>query len=89
MKIKELKNLDKEDIWEMLGIKTGMTITGVLWRFGLVAMSAVAGGMVVLLLAPRSRQELREKIGRRARETADDILTTARAKANEVLAERG
>ena len=67
MKMKDLKNLDNNDILKMLGIETGIATTGVLWKIGLVVVSAVAGGTAVLLLAPKSRRELRERIGRQAR----------------------
>ncbi len=89
MKLKELKNLDKNDILKMLGIDTGITRAGMLWWVGVIVASAVAGGTAVLLLAPNSRRELEEKIGRRARETAGSVLTTARAKISDFQSERG
>ncbi len=89
MNIKDLKNLDKDDLLELLGVDTGTTTSGVLWTVGLVAIGAVVGATAALLLSPKSGRELLGTFGRRAKDTADDIITTARAKVNETQAERG
>jgi hypothetical protein len=86
MNIKDLKNLDKEDLLELLGVDTGISV---LWTVGLVAIGAVAGATAALLLSPKSGRELLHTFGRRAKDTADDIITTARTKVNEAQAERG
>lgn len=88
MNIKDLKNLDKDDLLELLGVDTGTT-SGVLWTVGLLAIGAVVGATAALLLSPKSGRELLGTIGRRAKDTADDIITTARTKVNETQAERG
>lgn len=89
MNMKDLKNLDKKDILQMLGVDVPSATSTVLWTTGLVAIGAVVGAAAALLLAPKTGRELRETFGRRAKETADQIITTARAKVNEAQAERG
>ncbi len=88
MNVKDLKNLDKDDILELLGVQTSST-SSVLWTVGLLAVGAVVGATTALLLAPKSGRELRESFGQRAKETADEIISTARAKVDEAQAERG
>jgi uncharacterized membrane protein YebE (DUF533 family) len=89
MNIKDLKNLDKEEILEMLGIDVTSTASTVLWTAGLVAVGAIVGAAAALLLTPKTGRELREAFGHHAKATADEIITTARAKVNEAQAERG
>ncbi len=88
MNIKDLKNLDKKEILELLGVEVGGA-SSVLWTVGLLAIGAVVGATAALMLAPKTGRELRESFGRRAKDAADDIITTARAKVNETQAERG
>jgi hypothetical protein len=89
MNIKDFKNLDKDDILEMLGIESGTTTSGVLWSIGLVVVGMVAGAATALLLAPKTGREFRESFARGARRTADDIMSAARTKVHEAQAERG
>lgn len=89
MNMKDLKNLDKEDILRMLGVDVHSATSTVLWTAGLVAIGAVVGAAAALLLTPKTGRELRETFGRRAKETADQIISSARAKVNEAQAERG
>jgi hypothetical protein len=88
MNIKDLKNLDKDEILELLGVDVRSTTSSVLWTAGLLVVGMLAGATAALLLSPKSGRELRETLGRRAKDTADDIITTARTKVNEAQAKR-
>jgi gas vesicle protein len=48
-----------------------------------VAIGAIAGAGIALLLAPQSGREFRETVGRKFKNAADDVVTSARAKVNE------
>ncbi len=88
MKMKDLKNLDKDEILELLGVDVRSTTSSVLWTTGLLVVGALAGATLALLVSPKSGRELRASLGRHAKEAADDIITTARTKVNEVQAKR-
>lgn len=84
MNIKDIKNLDKDQILELLGLDSETSTTSsIVWSMGLVAIGAIAGAGVALLLAPQSGRELRETVGRKFTSAADDVVTSARTKANE------
>jgi gas vesicle protein len=92
MNIKDIKNLDKDQILELLGLETERSTTSsIIWTLGLVALGAIAGAGVALLLAPQSGRELRENVGRKFKNAADDVVSSARAKVNEAQsqAEKG
>lgn len=84
MNIKDIKNLDKDQILELLGLESERSTTSsILWSLGLVGVGAVVGAGVALLLAPQTGRELRETMGRKLKNAADDVVTSARAKVNE------
>lgn len=84
MNIKDIKNLDKDQILELLGLESERSTTSsIVWTLGLVAIGAIAGAGVALLLAPQSGRELRETVGRKLKNAADDVVTSARTKVNE------
>jgi hypothetical protein len=84
MNIKDIKNLDKDQILELLGLESERSTTSsIVWTLGLVAIGAIAGAGIALLLAPQSGRELRETVGRKFKNAADDVVTSARAKVNE------
>lgn len=85
MNIKDIKNLDKDQILEMLGLEgERSTTSSILWSIGLIAIGAVAGAGIALLLAPQTGRELRENVSRKLKNTADDVVSSARRKADEV-----
>ncbi len=85
MNIKDIKNLDKEQILELLGLESERSTTSsVIWSVALIAMGAVAGATIALMLAPQSGRELRENVGRKLKTTAGDMASMARRKADEV-----
>ncbi|HEY4186857.1 MAG TPA: YtxH domain-containing protein [Polyangia bacterium] len=68
MKIKDLRELDKEDILAALGLaekpSTTDRLLGTLTVFG---VGLLVGAGAALLLAPKSGQELRDGLGERLR----------------------
>ena len=74
MTVKEFKNLDKDEILDLLGLGGG---TGVLGTIGLIAIGAAAGVSAALLLTPKTGRELRETLSEKARRTADDLINAA------------
>jgi hypothetical protein len=73
MTLKELRNLDKDDILEMLGLETkqstGSWIAGTLGTFG---VGLLVGAGIALLLAPKPGRELRQDIRERLRRAPDE-----------------
>ena len=72
MSIKDLKNMGKEEIFELLGITSE---SSVLRKAGLLAIGAVVGAAAALLLAPKTGADLRETLGQRARDAANSIAS--------------
>ena len=73
MKLKELRNLDKDDILEMMGLQTksstGAWLAGTLGTFG---VGLLVGAGLGLLLAPKPGRELREDLRDRLRRVPSD-----------------
>jgi gas vesicle protein len=63
MKLKDLRNYDKEDILEMMGLQskasTGAWLAGTLGTFG---VGLLIGAGIGLMLAPKAGSELREDL---------------------------
>ncbi len=89
MKLKDLRNLDKEQILSLLGFEEKSTMTSLLGSLGWIGLGALAGAVTALLLAPKTGTELRRSVGRTFRRTADDIMSTARTKVDELQPEKG
>lgn len=74
MNLKELRNLDKDDILEMLGLETktstGAWLAGTLGTFGL---GLLVGAGLGLLLAPKPGRELRENIRDKLRRAPEEV----------------
>ena len=73
MKLKELRNLDKDDILEMIGLQTKTSTTawlaGTLGTFG---VGLLVGAGLGLMLAPKAGRELREDLRDRFRRVPSD-----------------
>jgi len=73
MKMKDLRNLDKDDILEMVGLQTKTSTTawlaGTLGTFG---VGLLVGAGLGLLLAPKAGRELREDLRDRLRRVPSD-----------------
>ncbi|HXJ23218.1 MAG TPA: YtxH domain-containing protein [Polyangia bacterium] len=73
MNLKDLKNLDKEDLLGMLGLEqkssTGAWLAGTLGTFGI---GMLVGAGIALILAPKPGRELREDIRDRLRRAPND-----------------
>jgi gas vesicle protein len=73
MKLKELRNLDKDDVLEMMGLQsrtsTGAWLAGALGTFG---VGLVVGAGLGLLLAPKPGRELRDDLRDKFRRIPSD-----------------
>jgi len=73
MNLKELRNLDKDDILEMMGLQTktstGAWLAGTLGTFGI---GLLVGAGLGLLMAPKAGRELREDLRDRLRRVPSD-----------------
>ena len=84
MDMKDIKNLDKEQILEMLGLQQADTTLAVTLRaLGLIGIGALLGATVMLFLAPQSGQEMRENVVRKVKNTTDQAASIARNKIDE------
>lgn len=84
MNIKDIKNLDQDQILEALGLERERSLTSsIVWSLALIGIGALAGAGAALLLAPQTGSELRRSMGRKIKDTADDVLSTTRAKVDE------
>jgi hypothetical protein len=77
MNLKDLKNLDKDEILGMLGLETkssaGGWVAGTLGTFGL---GLLVGAGIALMLAPKPGRELRGDIRDRLRRAPEDLSET-------------
>ena len=77
MKLKELRNLDKDDILEMVGLQsktsTGAWLAGALGTFG---VGLLVGAGLGLLLAPKPGRELRDDLRDKFRRIPSDDADT-------------
>ena len=73
MNLKDLRNLDKDDLLGLVGLEskhsTGSYLAGTLGTFGL---GLLVGAGIALLLAPKPGAELREDIRDKLRRSRDD-----------------
>ena len=74
MNLKELKNLDKDEILGLLGLETKQTtsrwLAGTLSTFGI---GLLVGAGVALMLAPKPGRELRGDLRDRLRRAPEDL----------------
>jgi hypothetical protein len=73
MNLKDLRDLDKDDVLAMLGLETkrstGSVVLGTLGTFGI---GILVGAGIGMLLAPKAGRELREDIRDRLRRNPED-----------------
>ena len=73
MTLKELRNMDKDDVLELLGLETkpstGSWLAGSLGTFG---VGLLVGAGIALLLAPKPGRELRDDLREKFRRAPDD-----------------
>ncbi len=89
MNIKDLRNMDKEQILGLLGLEEKSTMSSLLGSLGWIGLGVLAGAAAALLLTPKTGSELRRTVGRTFRRKADDIMSTARTKMDELQPEKG
>jgi len=77
MNFKELRNLDRDDVLEMIGLQrkasTGAYLASALGTFGI---GILVGAGIGLLMAPKSGRELRENLRDRFRRVPEDMNDT-------------
>ncbi len=74
MKLKELKEIDKDDLLRFVGLQSKRTAADwILPTIGLFALGALVGAGVVLMVAPKSGRNLREDLEHRARGATEGI----------------
>jgi hypothetical protein len=80
MKLKELRNLDKDDVLEMMGLQsktsTGAYLASALGTFG---VGLLVGAGLGLLLAPKAGRELRDDLRDKFRRIPSDESDTMAA----------
>ena len=73
MNLKELRNLDKDDILEMMGLQTKSSTAAVLaGTLGTFAVGLLVGAGLGMLLAPKAGRELRDDLRDRFRRIPSD-----------------
>jgi len=74
MKLRDLTDLDKDDILGALGLQSKPSgSTWMLGTFGLFGLGVLVGAGVALLLAPKPGEELRRDIGTRLKTVRDQV----------------
>ena len=72
--IKKLRDLDKDDLLNLIGLQTRRTAADwILPTLGIFGVGVLVGAGVGLLLAPKPGRELREDLRSRLQGTADEI----------------
>lgn len=72
--LKDLRNLDKDDILDMLGLETKSSTAGWLaGTLGTFGVGLLVGAGIALMLAPKPGRELREDLRERLRRAPEDI----------------
>jgi len=86
MNLKDLRNLDKDDLLGLVGLETKPStssyLTGTLGTFGL---GLLVGAGIALLLAPKPGSELREDIREKLRHSSDKESIPSALGGNESL----
>jgi gas vesicle protein len=84
MDMKDIKNLDKEQILEMLGLQQAdTTLTSTLRALGFLGIGALVGAVAMLFLAPQTGREMRENVVKKVRNTTDQAVSAVRNKVDE------
>jgi len=78
MNLKDLRNMDKDDLLGLMGLETktstGSYLAGTLGTFG---VGLLVGAGIALLLAPKPGSELREDIRGKLRRADPDAIPSA------------
>ncbi len=77
MRLKDLKDIDKDDLLRMVGLQTKRSVAEwMLPSIGLFALGMLVGAGVALLVAPKSGRELREQWRERAQTSSEDLASS-------------
>lgn len=86
--LKDLKNFDKDDVLELLGLETKKDATDwLLPTLGAFSVGVLLGAGLGLLIAPKPGAELRDDLRNRLRE-GQDALSSAASQARSEIANR-
>ncbi len=84
MDMKDIKNLDKEQILEMLGLQQAdTTLASTLRALGFIGIGALVGATVMLFLAPQTGRDMRENVVKKVKNTTDQAVSAACNKVDE------
>ena len=78
MKLRDLTEMDKDDILGALGLQTKQSASA--WAFGtfgLFGLGVLVGAGIALLLAPKPGEELRRDLGVRLKSVRDQVGAAA------------
>ena len=74
MDIKKLRDLDKDDLLNLIGLQTRRTTADwILPTLGIFGVGVLVGAGIGMLLAPKPGRELREDLRNRLQGAADDL----------------
>ncbi|HME92272.1 MAG TPA: YtxH domain-containing protein [Myxococcaceae bacterium] len=74
MKLRDLRELDKDDLLRLVGLRTKRSAAEwMLPCFGLFSLGMLVGAGVALLTAPKSGRELREQLRERAKSINEEL----------------
>ncbi len=80
MKLKDLKNIDKDDVLDLLGLEESSPTSDFFTGLGLFAVGVLVGAGLGVLFAPKRGEEMREQVseawrtkGRQAQDFARDL----------------
>jgi gas vesicle protein len=85
MKIRDLTDMDKDDILGALGLQTKSSTTSwVLGTLGLFGLGMVIGAGVALMLAPKPGSELRRDLEDRLRSVRERVASNSAQLDNQI-----
>lgn len=74
MKLKDIKELNKEKVLGMVGLQVAASATAkILGAAALIGLGVLVGASAAILWAPKSGKELRREIRRRLRNGSDEL----------------
>ena len=88
MTIKDIRNIDKDEVLGWLGLETSSTASTVISTLGTFCLGLVVGGAAALIFAPKPGSELRDDLRDRLRRAPDDlkeVVASAKAKLPDIV----
>jgi YtxH-like protein len=82
---KQLRNIDKDDLLEMVGLQTRSPATDVVSVLAAFGVGMLVGAGVGLLLAPKSGREIRDDLKSRLQGASDQLSSTVSGVASTMM----